>query len=400
MRDRDPASALPPPSGAVIDQRFAIEISYPVVFTAGMLRPDNDDLAWAIRRLEPARRHRVFAVVDAGLAAAQPGLVGDLERWVAARPRAIEMPDAPLVVPGGEAAKNDAALLPDLHRRFQAAHLDRQSTVLAIGGGAMLDAVGYAAATTHRGLRLVRAPSTVLAQNDAGIGVKNGVNAFSTKNFLGTFAPPFAVVDDFELLSTLPERDRRAGIAEAVKVALIRDAEFFAWLEAHAAELARGEATATDTMIRRCAELHLHHIRTAGDPFELGSARPLDFGHWAAHKLESMSDHGLRHGEAVAIGIALDVRYSAAAGMLSGATADRIGALLSALGLPQWDDALGVTEGGRLRVLAGLDEFREHLGGELTITLLRDVGVGEEVHEVDPAIVGACVERLRAGQGR
>jgi 3-dehydroquinate synthase len=400
VRDRDPASALPPPSGAVIDQRFAIEVAYPVVFTRGMLREDNHDLAWAIRRLEPERRHRIFAVIDDGVDASWPRLRGALERWVSARDGVLELAADPLVVLGGEAAKNDALLLPDLHRRFQAAHLDRQSVVLAIGGGAMLDAVGYAAATTHRGVRLVRAPSTVLAQNDAGIGVKNGVNAFSTKNFLGTFAPPFAVIDDFELLSTLDARDGRAGIAEAIKVALIRDAEFFEWLEAHAPELNRGEPAAMEAMIRRCAELHLHHIRSAGDPFEQGSARPLDFGHWSAHKLESLSDHGLRHGEAVAIGMALDVRYSAAAGMLPPAIADRICALISAVGLPQWDDALDATEGDRLRVLAGLDEFREHLGGELTITLLRGVGVGEEVHDVDPAIVRACIDELREDRAR
>jgi 3-dehydroquinate synthase len=384
----------------MIDQRFAIEVAYPVVFTRGMFRDDNHDLAWAIRRLEPARRHRVFAVVDDGVDAAWPDLRDAVRRFVSARADALQLVDAPLVVKGGEAVKNDTALVPDLHRRFQAAHLDRQSVVLAIGGGAMLDAVGYAAATTHRGVRLVRAPTTVLAQNDAGIGVKNGINAFATKNFLGTFAPPFAVVDDFELLATLEPRDQRAGIAEAIKVALIRDAEFFGWLETHAPELHRAEPEAMEAMIRRCAELHLHHIRTAGDPFELGSARPLDFGHWSAHKLESLSGHGLRHGEAVAIGMALDVRYSAAAGMLDQATADRICALISALGLPQWDDALDAAEGDRLSVLAGLDEFREHLGGDLTITLLRDVGVGEEIHEVDPAIVHACIDRLRRDRGR
>ena len=384
----------------MIDQRFSIELSYPVVFTRGMFQAGNHDLAWAIRRLEPTRRHRIFAIVDDGVDAAWPELRADVERWVSARADALELIEAPLVVVGGEAAKNDASLVTDLHRRFQAAHLDRQSVVLAIGGGAMLDAVGYAAATTHRGVRLVRAPTTVLAQNDAGIGVKNGINAFSTKNFLGTFAPPFAVVDDFELLATLDPRDQRAGIAEAIKVALIRDAEFFGWLETHAPELHRAEPDAMEAMIRRCAELHLHHIRTAGDPFEMGSARPLDFGHWSAHKLESLSGHGLRHGEAVAIGMALDVRYSAAAGMLSEATADRICALISAVGLPRWDDALDLTEGDRLSVLAGLDEFREHLGGDLTITLLRDVGVGEEVHDVDPTTVRTCIDRLRRDRGR
>ncbi len=207
-----------------------------------------------------------------------------------------------------------------LQQRLVSLGVDRHAFVVGIGGGALLDPVGYAAASTHRGVRLVRVPTTVLAQNDSGVGVKNGVNAFGVKNFLGTFAPPFAVLNDSRFLRTLPPRDTIAGMAEAVKVALIRDAAFFA--------LARGATPRAGavrarrpwrTMIRRCAELHMRHIAQGGDPFETGSARPLDFGHWAAHKLESADRHELRHGEAVAIGLALDTRYSALAGMLSAA---------------------------------------------------------------------------------
>ena len=197
-----------------------------------------------------------------------------------------------------------------------ALRIDRHSFVLAIGGGALLDVVGFAAATLHRGVRLVRMPTTVLAQNDAGVGVKNGINAFGAKNLLGTFAPPFAVINDSRFLSTLDRRDQIAGMAEAVKVALIRDRGFFAWISAHADALAAFAPDAVDHLIQRCAELHLQHIACGGDPFEQGSARPLDFGHWAAHKLEMLTGHAVRHGEAVAIGIALDCGYSVEAGHL------------------------------------------------------------------------------------
>src|SRR4029078_10058039 len=118
--------------------------------------------------------------------------------------------------------------------------------------GAMLDAVGYAAATTHRGVRIVRVPTTVLAQCDGGVGLKNGVNAFGVKNFLGAFAPPFAIVNDERFLETLPARDRRAGMAEAVRVALVRDAAFFQWLETEAIALAAFEPAALATLVRRC----------------------------------------------------------------------------------------------------------------------------------------------------
>jgi 3-dehydroquinate synthase len=253
----------------------------------------------------------------------------------------------------------------------------------------MLDVVGLAVATFHRGLRLVRMPTTVLAQNDAGIGIKNGINAFGAKNLLGSFAAPFAVVADSSFLSTLEQRDRVAGMAEAVKVAAIRDAAFFGWLEEHAARLRAFEPAPVEEAIRRCAALHLAHIATAGDPFELGSARPLDFGHWAAHKLELLTRHGLRHGEAVAIGIALDTCCSTLAGLLDVVARDRVLALLRALGLPTWHDALRAPE-----LLDGLAEFREHLGGELTITLLAGIGRGVDVHDLREPVVRDAIREL------
>ena len=377
-------------------QRITVEYDYPVVFTRGLFAEDNDDLLWALARKEPDRRHKVYVVVDQGVAEAWPALIDDIEAWFEARRDHLELTDRPLVILGGEAAKNDPDLVGSLLARFQGAKLDRQAFVLMIGGGAMLDVVGYAAAITHRGLRIVRAPSTVLAQNDAGIGVKNGINAFRTKNFLGTFAPPFAVVNDIDMIRTLHVRDRRAGIAEAVKVACIRDASFFDWIEAERHGLRDAEPTVMEQMIRRCAELHLLHIRTCGDPFEMGSARPLDFGHWAAHRLEALTRHELRHGEAVAIGIALDSRISVLTGRLDEASQQRIWDTLAGVGFPLWHDALADADSdGRLAVLRGLDQFREHLGGELTVTLLEAIGRGVEVHEIDEAAVGEAIVELR-----
>jgi 3-dehydroquinate synthase len=377
-------------------QRFAVRFEYPVVFTEGAFEPQNEVLAAALARLEPDRRQRVLAVIDAGVAQAWPELAGDVERYASVHADAMQLVAPPLVVPGGEAVKNDRAELERVYRTLHAARLDRHAFVVIVGGGAVQDMVGYAAATTHRGLRVVRLPTTVLAQNDAGVGVKNAVNAFGTKNFLGTFAPPFAVVDDFRFLETLPARDRRAGLSEAVKVALIKDAGFFDWLEERAAALAAGEREATAAMVRRSATLHLDHIAGAGDPFEQGSARPLDYGHWSAHKLETLSDHELRHGEAVAIGMALDARIASTEGSLDDASCERACGLLERLGLRLWHDALGARDGGRLRVLDGLDEFREHLGGTLTVRMLTAVGASRDVHEVDPALVEEAVGWLRA----
>jgi 3-dehydroquinate synthase len=388
------SNALPAPVD-VWQQRVVLELEYPVVFTRGLFEPDNATLAWAMSRREAARRHRAVVVIDGGVADAWPDLEDAIVGYAAHHADRIELVDAPRIIAGGERAKNDPHLVSSLHRWFHDNRMDRHAFVVVAGGGAVLDAVGYAAATAHRGLRLIRIPTTVLAQNDAGIGVKNGVNALGTKNFLGTFTPPFAVLNDIELVSTLAPRDRIAGVAEAIKVALIRDPAFFAWLESHSRDLALGETQTTAAMIRRCAELHLEHIRSSGDPFETGSARPLDFGHWAAHKLETLSSHALRHGEAVALGMAIDTLYSARRAGLPPADAQRVCAVIGAVGLPRWHETLATTDpSGRPLVLDGLDEFREHLGGELTITLLAGIGRGFETDVIDEASMISAITEL------
>lgn len=387
--------ATGPDPSAVHLQRFSVPFEYPVVFTEHLLEPTNETLAWALSRHEADREHRALFVIDDGLADGWPTLTDDIATYVDAHPE-VQLAGPPLWVRGGEAAKAGSRTVDAVLEAIAACRLDRHAFVVVLGGGAVLDAVGYAAALAHRGIRLIRVPTTVLAQNDAGIGVKNGVNAFGGKNFLGTFVPPHAVLNDIGWIRTLSDRDRIAGIAEAVKVGLIRDASFFDWLESHAVELRNGEPDATATMIRRCAELHLQHIATSGDPFERGSARPLDYGHWAAHKLETLCDHALRHGEAVSIGMALDARYAVLAGRLGSAEADRIDAVLHELGLPLWHDSLEQRNGEQYAVLRGLEEFREHLGGRLTITLLDAIGQGVEVHTIDTALMREAIVRMRA----
>ena len=342
-----------------------------------------------------ANRVKVLLVLEDALAAARPDLPVQIEACFGAHTDRLHLVCPPVRVQGGEAVKNDWSRVVEILELVHRHHIDRHNYLVVVGGGALLDMVGLAAATAHRGIRLVRVPTTTLAQDDSGVGVKNGVNAFGKKNFIGTFAPPYAVINDFDLLATLPDRDKRAGYVEAVKVACIRDREFFERLERDAAALAAFEPEAMKHLIRRSAELHLNHIANGGDPFEMGSARPLDFGHWAAHKLEQMSGYRLRHGEAVAIGIALDVLYSVRQGLLAAPAAERILGLLERLGFTLFDPELRtVTASGQYGVLEGLEEFREHLGGELTITLLNDIGRGVEVHAMDQDEVRRALDDL------
>jgi 3-dehydroquinate synthase len=342
------------------------------------------------------RRAKTLVILDESLAHARPTLLQEIESYFQSHSDRLHLVCPPVVMVGGETVKNAYFRVSEIHALIDRHHVDRHNYVVAIGGGALLDMVGLAAATAHRGVRLIRLPTTTLAQDDSGVGVKNGINAFGKKNFVGTFAPPFAVINDFRFIETLPARDKRAGYVEAVKVACIRDPLFFAQIEHDAQALANFEPNAMQRLIFRSAELHLNHIATSGDAFEMGSARPLDFGHWAAHKLEQLSEFRLRHGEAVAIGIALDVLYSRAQGFLSPEAAERVLSLLENLGFDLYASELQhEDENGQCLVLKGLEEFREHLGGELTITLLRDIGVGFEVHDMSLPLVASAIEDLR-----
>ena len=366
---------------------FTVPFEFPLHFTRGVFDRRNPLLKTIVSRLEPARRHRLLIVVDERVASSNPHLHDAVLGYAAEHAASMELVSPPVIVPGGEAVKNDIAHTLSLLKVINDTGLDRHSYVVIVGGGAVLDMASFAAALAHRGIRVVRVPTTVLAQADSGVGVKNSINLFGKKNFAGTFVPPFAVINDLDFLETLEPRDRIAGVVEAVKVALLKDAPFFDDIAANASRVTT-DIGVLRRVIERSAELHLQHICGNGDPFELGSARPLDFGHWSAHKLESMTHHRLRHGEAVAIGIALDVSYSVRKGFLDRAAAKRIIAVLEQIGFQLWDDALEMRErDGGHTLIAGLREFREHLGGELHITLLRGIGNSFEVTEMDQRLI-------------
>ena len=377
-------------------QRFTVSYAFPVCFTSGLFNPANLVLRDTLCHLESDKRHRMIVFVDDGVVTAMPGLPDAISHYAQAHSQQMELVVPPISMPAGEQIKSDLHFIEQMQKALSDEHIDRHSYVIGIGGGALLDAVGLVAATSHRGIRHVRIPTTVLSQNDSGVGVKNSVNLFGQKNYVGTFATPFAVLNDYEFIECLPERDKIAGMAEAVKVALIRDADFYAWLEQNADELVLFQRAAMSYMIKRCAELHMRQIGQGGDPFETGSARPLDFGHWAAHRLETITRYHLRHGEAVAIGIALDARYSVLCGLLEPGADERICFLLEHLGFKLWHPGLeSKNSQGRYEVLQGLSDFREHLGGEMTITLLADLGQGVEVHTMDESYVEQAIDWMR-----
>lgn len=383
-----------------LDVPFAVPFVHRVRFTRDVLGADADVL-WEVLEPSEGRPPRVQFWVDECLAAARPDLPARLKELARSRQDRLALAGKVQVVPGGEACKNDVHILERMLKVFHAADLDRRSYVVAIGGGAVLDAVGFAAAVAHRGIRLVRLPTTTLAQADSGIGVKNSVNLFGKKNWIGTFAVPWAVINDAALLETLSARDFRCGFAEAVKVALLKSPALFDELCRDAPRIAARDPEAALPAIQASARLHLEHITRGGDPFEMLEARPLDFGHWSAHKLEALTQFRLRHGEAVALGVAIDSVYSSLVHGLPPADAQRVLAVLADLGFTLYEPALDEVQ----PLFEGLEEFRQHLGGRLTLTMLAGMGQPIDVHGIDRRRMRQAIRqvqsygRLRQGRG-
>lgn len=381
----------------MLEKKIRLEHSHRILFTREVFAPANMTIRDLLMLDRPTKVPRVLVFADEHVMAANPGLADAVRGYARAHAEVIDLAGDLVVLPGGEPCKNDFGLVQKCWESINDAMLDRHSYVFVIGGGAVLDLVCFAAATAHRGIRHVRFPTTTLSQGDGGVGVKNGVNYFGKKNWVGSFAVPYAVVNDFAFLESLPERGRRNGIIEAIKVSLIRDRAFFEEIESMADPLARLEQPALERVVQRSAELHVEHIASGGDPFELGSARPLDFGHWAAHKLEQITHFEVTHGEAVAIGMSVDLVYSVRKGILDEATARRVIALIRRIGFDIFHPGL-LAEGrsGEPVILEGLEEFREHLGGELTVTLVPRIGQKLEVHEMDRHLILEAMDELRA----
>lgn len=374
-----------------IEQEFQVLYRYTLHSTEGLFDLENQLFKSIVTTYKKNSRVKLLFVIDDGVANAHTDLLKNINSYCEKFSDHLALTKS-IVVKGGERCKNDDGNVDKILNAINENAICRHSFVVVIGGGAVIDMVGYSAAIAHRGVKLIRIPTTVLSQNDSAVGVKNSINAFGKKNFLGTFAPPFAIVNDSIFLKTLEQRDWISGIAEALKVALIKDAEFFGYLEKHAEKLRNRDHEAMQFTIYKCAEIHMQHIAQGGDPFESGSSRPLDFGHWAAHKLEHMTDYSLRHGEAVAKGIILDVTYAYLIGLITEDELHRITRVFEVVGFDLSFPVENEVEMNRL--LNGLEEFREHLGGQLTITLISEIGKKHDVHEIDNLLMKKALQRV------
>jgi 3-dehydroquinate synthase len=271
------------------------------------------------------------------------------------------------VLPGGEAQKTlgNVAVIIDA---MVAARLNRDGMVLALGGGVIGDVAGFAAASYQRGIAIAQLPTTLLAQVDSSVGGKTGVNHPGGKNLIGAFHQPSAVLADTDTLSTLPDRQLRAGLTEIVKAALVADAAFFAWLEQSLPRLlARDSAALAEAILRACA---IKAAIVAEDEREHGRRALLNLGHTFGHAIETGAGYGaVLHGEAVAAGLVLAAEFSARLGRLPGADARRLRELLAAAGLPVDPPRLGAA---RMLELMAMD--KKVKAGAIRLVLLDGIG--------------------------
>ncbi len=293
------------------------------------------------------------------------------------------------VLPDGERYKS----LTTLERIYDAAldhGCDRDATIIALGGGVVGDIAGFAAATYMRGIHLVQVPTTLLAQVDASVGGKTGVNHPRGKNMIGAFYQPRAVVADTALLDTLPEREFRAGIAEIIKYGLLGDRPFFEWLEAQMAALcARDRRTVIAAIERSC-----QHKATivADDEREADRRALLNLGHTFAHAIEAgVGYEGWLHGEAVAVGLCLAADLSARLGLLESDAVDRVVALVATAGLPTAPPRIG-----REHMKALMAHDKKSRAGHIRFILLDGVGRARIVSDVPEEALDATLAPAEA----
>jgi 3-dehydroquinate synthase len=293
-----------------------------------------------------------------------------------------------LDVPAGEASKS-LRQSTRLFERLPSLHLDRQSFVIALGGGVVGDLAGFVAAAYLRGLPFVQIPTSLLAQVDSAVGGKTGVNLPQGKNMVGVFYQPRLVLSDTDVLKTLPERELRAGFAEVIKYGAIRDDKYFSWLERDGQKVLKCQPDAVARAVRRCCELKAEIV--SADERDTGVRAFLNFGHTIGHAMEALSEYeGVLHGEAISMGMVCAGQLSVKRAGLSKADADRLKALIKTSGLPtRIGDGFGLDE---LREAMSLD--KKVRNGKLRFVLLKRLGeavVSDAVTEADiEEVVNVC----------
>ncbi len=302
-----------------------------------------------------------------------------------------------IVMPPGEATKCFSELH-SLSEDLLRLGVERRDVVVALGGGVIGDLTGFAASILRRGVRFVQIPTSLLAQVDSSVGGKTGINTPQGKNLIGAFHQPSLVLADTATLTSLPDRQLRAGYAEIAKHAVLGDPLYFDWLEANVGAVLARDPAALVHAVARSVEMKAEIV--VRDETEQGDRMLLNLGHTFGHAFEAWAGFSdkLLHGEAVALGTAIAARFSAARGLCSKDVAKRIAAHFDKAGLPTRvahiasNTAPTVTE-----LLALMDQDKKVQAGRMTFILLRDIGRAFISREVEREQVRQCLEAEIAG---
>ena len=349
------------------------ERSYPIYIDRGLLGRS----AWLIPHIAGKR---VVIVTNETVA---PLYLERLSASVQAyRPLSVVLPD-------GEQYKT-LDVVNRIYDALLAAHCDRKTTLIALGGGVVGDMTGFAAATYQRGVPFIQIPTTLLAQVDSSVGGKTGVNHLLGKNMIGAFHQPRAVVIDTDTLSTLPDKELSAGLAEVIKYGLIDDAEFFAWLEQNMEALLARDPAALSFAIERSCRNKARVV--AADEREVGQRALLNLGHTFGHAIETGCGYGnWLHGEAVAAGMAMAADLSQRMGWLSAVEKQRTEALIASAHLPL--RAPATLDAARMLELMEVD--KKVMDGKMRLVLLKGIGRALITDAVPAALLKQTLDQSR-----
>ncbi len=297
------------------------------------------------------------------------------------------------ILPAGEASKS-FAVYQQLVDDILGLPIDRQTVLVALGGGVIGDLAGFAAASLLRGLDFIQIPTSLLAQVDSSVGGKTGINTKAGKNLVGAFHQPRLVLADIGLLASLPERELKAGYAEIAKYGLLGDAEFFNWLEQHGRDVISGEAAAQTEAVRRSCQAKADIV--AADERESGQRALLNLGHTFAHAFEAVAgyDGRLLHGEAVSAGLVCAFSFSRQLGLCTGQDVERVNAHLQAMGMPASAKQLPAGQAAPQVLIDHMRKDKKARRGKLTFILARQIGDAFVANDVDEAELNNFLETL------
>ncbi|WP_300670008.1 hypothetical protein [Desulfoluna sp.] len=377
-------------------QKFQTHHHYPVCFTTDLFAGDNQTIRQTLTQMGHDHPTRCAVFIDSGVVARNRTLIKQITRYFQKEHPFFDLCHPPFVLSGGESVKNNRRLLDEILSITHTHHLTPDGLVFLVGGGAFLDAAGSALAQCRGGIRAANIPTSTLSQCAAGIGTLRFMNACGIKNFSAIAAPPYAVFIDFSLLKTLPFEHHLSGMAEAFKMALATDAEFFSVLVKKARKIHQNDPATVEKVVYKTALLHLEKIQASSDPFSESTTGPSGLGCRVAHWLETRSGDKLTHGHALSVGVALNACYAHCTESLAEEEFSRFIHAMLTCGLPVWNRFLETrTEIGELELKNELIQYQENPLSNHPLMVPEGIGALKPVPRIDFDVLEKSVVMLR-----